>query len=344
MKRLLAKNEFYLFTILLVICILIGGINGVFFSAGNIVDLLRTAIPYGIFAVGIMIVIVSGGIDISFPAIATLSTYVTLLLFINGGYEGNIVLFFLISCSIGLVLGLINGFFIAMFDFPPLIVTLATQSVYYGIQYTFFGSKRLTFLPEYINTFSKAGLFTVVDENGMSYIFPTYFFILAFALLAAFLVLRYTFSGRGIFAIGGSKSSAIRVGFNVKLLQFLVYGASGTIAALGGAVYTIMIRQGNPASLIGLEMTIISIVVLGGIDINGGKGSILGLILGLAFFTIINNSLILVGISSYWKTLVLGIAMYLYAAVIAYKGKIRDRQVHEIDMQTSQKKERDFDE
>ena len=87
-------------------------------------------------------------------------------------------------------------------------------------------------------------------------------------------------------------------------------------------------------------MTIISIVVLGGIDINGGKGSIFGLILGLAFFTVINNSLILVGISSYWKTLVLGIAMYLYAAVIAYKGKIRDKQVHEIDGQDLQKKGR----
>lgn len=342
MKRLLAKNEFYLFTILLVICILIGSINGVFFSLGNIVDLLRTAIPYGIFAAGIMIVIVSGGIDISFPAIATLSTYVTLLLFVNGDYEGNIILFFLLSCFIGLMLGLVNGFFIAIFDFPPLIVTLATQSIYYGIQYTFFGSKRLTFLPEYINTLSKAGLFTVVDENGMSYTFPLYFFILAVVLLLAFVVLKFTFMGRGIYAIGGSKSSAIRVGFNVKLLQFLIYGTSGAIAALGGAVYTIMIRQGNPASLIGLEMTIISIVVLGGIDINGGKGSIFGLILGLAFFTVINNSLILVGISSYWKTLVLGIAMYLYAAVIAYKGKLRDKQVHEIDMQTSQKKEREF--
>lgn len=340
MKKILAKNEFYLFTILFVICMTIGGMNSVFFSLGNMVDLLRTAIPYGIFAIGIMIVIVSGGIDISFPAIATLSTYVTLLVFTNGNNEGNLFLFFLISCLIGLLLGLVNGFFIALFDFPPLIVTLATQSIYYGIQYTFFGSKRLTFLPEYINAFSKAGLFTVVDENGMSYIFPVYFLILAFVLLLAFLVLRYTFAGRGIFAIGGSKSSAVRVGFNVKLLQFLVYGASGTIAALGGAVYTIMIRQGNPASLIGLEMTIISIVVLGGIDINGGKGSIFGLILGLAFFTVINNSLILVEISSYWKTLVLGIAMYLYAAVIAYKGKIRDKQVHEIDGQDLQKKGR----
>lgn len=340
MKKILAKNEFYLFVILLMICLLIGSMNPVFFSLGNMVDLLRAAVPYGIFAAGIMIVIVSGGIDISFPAIATLSTYVTLLLFVNGSYEGNIVLFFLLSCSIGLILGLVNGFFIAVFDFPPLIVTLATQSIYYGIQYTFFGSKRLTFLPEYINSFSKADLFTAVDENGMSYIFPKYFFIVVFVFLLAFLVLRFTFMGRGIFAIGGSKSSAIRVGFNVKLLQFLIYGASGTIAALGGAVYTIMIRQGNPASLIGLEMTIISIVVLGGIEINGGKGSIFGLVLGLAFFMVINNSLILVGISSYWKTFVLGIAMYLYAAVIAYKRKMRNKQVHEIDMQALQKEGR----
>ena len=74
MKRLLSKNEFYLFAILLAVCVTIGAINNTFFAAGNIVDLFRTATPYGIFAVGIMMVVVSGGIDISFPAIATLST------------------------------------------------------------------------------------------------------------------------------------------------------------------------------------------------------------------------------------------------------------------------------
>ena len=83
MKRLLSKNEFYLFAILLAVCVTIGAINNTFFAAGNIVDLFCTATPYGIFAVGIMMVVVSGGIDISFPAIATLSTYATLLILIN---------------------------------------------------------------------------------------------------------------------------------------------------------------------------------------------------------------------------------------------------------------------
>ena len=74
----------------------------------------------------------------------------------------------------------------------------------------------------------------------------------------------------------------------------LLYSAAGVIAAVGGVVYTVMTRQGNPAALLGLEMTIISIAVLGGIDIAGGKGSILGLTLGLVFFIVINNSLILI--------------------------------------------------
>ena len=157
MKRLLSKNEFYLFAILLAVCVTIGAINNTFFAAGNIVDLFRTATPYGIFAVGIMMVVVSGGIDISFPAIATLSTYATLLILINSNIPGSLPLFFIISCAIGFILGSINGVFIAYFEFPPLIVTLATQSIYYGIQYVFLGSKRLTSLPVYINDFSKAG-------------------------------------------------------------------------------------------------------------------------------------------------------------------------------------------
>ena len=331
MKRLLSKNEFYLFAILLAVCVTIGAINNTFFAAGNIVDLFRTATPYGIFAVGIMMVVVSGGIDISFPAIATLSTYATLLILINSNIPGSLPLFFIISCAIGFILGSINGVFIAYFEFPPLIVTLATQSIYYGIQYVFLGSKRLTSLPVYINDFSKAGFFSVVDESGMTSMFPQYFAVLAVVLLIAVFVLRYTLVGRGIYAIGGSKVSAARVGFKVRTIQMLLYSAAGVIAAVGGVVYTVMTRQGNPAALLGLEMTIISIAVLGGIDIAGGKGSILGLTLGLVFFIVINNSLILIGLSSYWKTFALGVAMYMYASAIALKSKIQKKKVREID-------------
>ena len=331
LQNCLRKNEFYLFVILLLICAAIGLINGSFFTAGNVVDLVRTAIPYGIFAVGIMIVVISGGIDISFPAVATLSTYATLSIFIKTGYSGNLFIFLVISCAFGLVLGLVNGFFIAYFKFPSLIVTLATQSLYYGIQYVFLGSKRLTSLPEYISDISRADLFAVVDSAGMSYKFPVYFVALAIILLLAFLVLRYTMIGRGIYALGGSEQSAERVGFKVKFLQMMIYGSAGVIAAIGGVVYTIVTRQSNPASLLGMEMTIISIAVLGGIDIAGGKGSIFGLILGTAFFTVINNSLILIGLNSYWKTLVLGIAMFVYASAIALKNKIQQSRVHEID-------------
>lgn len=335
MKRLLSKNEFYLSVILLAVCMTIGIINKTFFSAGNIIDLFRTATPYGIFAVGIMMVVVSGGIDISFPAIATLSTYASLLLLINSDIPGSLPMFFILSCVIGFILGLVNGVFIAYFEFPPLIVTLATQSIYYGIQYVFLGSKRLTSLPAYINDFSKASLFTVVDKSGMAFMFPQYILVLTAVLLFAAFVMRYTMVGRGIYAIGGSKASAARVGFNVKAIQMLLYGAAGVIAAVGGVVYTAMTRQGNPASLLGLEMTIISIAVLGGIDIAGGKGGVLGLILGLLFFTVINNSLILIGLNSYWKTFVLGVAMFIYASAIALKNKAQKKKVREVDTKSN---------
>lgn len=114
----------------------------------------------------------------------------------------------------------------------------------------------------------------------------------------------------------------------------LLYSAAGVIAAVGGVVYTVMTRQGNPAALLGLEMTIISIAVLGGIDIAGGKGSILGLTLGLVFFIVINNSLILIGLSSYWKTFALGVAMYMYASAIALKAKYKKRRYVRLTQRT----------
>lgn len=330
LKQLMKRNEFYIALVVIGLSIFIGVLNSVFFSFQNLADICRSATVYGIFSIGTLMVILSGGIDVSFPAIATVSTYATLMIYAPGGFEGNIVLFMLTACAIGLVLGLVNGLFIAVFDFPSLIVTLATSSIYYGIQFVVLGSFRINKIPSYLTGLSRMSLFTFKSENGSSQLPLIFLFFIGVAIIA-FVVLRYTMLGRAIHATGGNRNAAERVGFGVKKTQFFIYGAAGLLAALGGVIYTVMTRQGDPASIIGLEMTIISVVVLGGVDINGGKGSVFGVLLGLLFVLIINNSLILIGVQSHWQQLILGLAMFVNASITAFRSKLASRCVHEID-------------
>lgn len=331
MKSLMKRNEIYVGIIIILVSLIIGFANRTFFSFENLADLTRASTVNGIFAVGAYLVILSGGIDVSFPAIATVSTYMTLQLFPADAPGGNLFLFFFVACLAGCIMGLINGIFIAYFRFPPLIVTLATSSLYYGIQFVFLGSFRINRMPQYIMDLSRARLLSLKIGNE-TYSIPFIFLFFLLIVLLAFLIMRYTVAGRELFAIGGNRSAAEVAGIPVKRRLLFVYGGAGVLAALGGGLYSVMTRQGDPASLIGIEMTIISIVVLGGVDINGGKGSITGVILGLLFVTIINNSLILIGVESYWHQLIIGITMFINAAIVAYRGRLSRKKVKEVNL------------
>lgn len=147
LKKILARQETLVGITLLGLCLLIGFINPVFWTPGNWFDLARSATVTGIFAIGVLIVLISGGIDVSFTAIAVFSMYTTTVVMKNIGFEGGMFAFFLMSAVIGGLLGLINAFFIARFRLPTLIVTLGTQSLFRGFLLFVIGSKIIRDLP-----------------------------------------------------------------------------------------------------------------------------------------------------------------------------------------------------
>ena len=304
MKKLFKKNETYIFLVLVVSTLLIEAVSGQFYTANNLVNIARMFIPNALFSIGLMVVLISGGIDLSFPSIASLSSYIIMLISQRYGGEGNVVLGYLGVMAMGALLGAINGFFVAKYHFPAMIVTLATTNVFTGIMQGILRSRELFFQPNFLEL-GKSNLFVVQNRaQGLSASMPTtVLFVFIFAL-AAYFLLHHTMLGRAIYAIGGDIQSARRAGFNVPATQIFVFCFAGMMAGFSGMTRHIMNLFLVPTSLIGTETDIIAGVVLGGVRITGGVGTLTGAFLGILLLTVVRNSLLLLNVPTYWQTMV----------------------------------------
>ncbi|HHY46487.1 MAG TPA: ABC transporter permease [Firmicutes bacterium] len=321
MKRLPSTNEFYVAATIVLLSIIIGSINPAFFTLGNLIDLLRSSIVMGIFGLGVLMVIISGGIDVSFTAIASISMFATTKILRYYDFQGTVLVAFLIAAGIGLALGLINAVFISLFRLPTLIVTLGTASMINGFMLAFIGAREISNIPQGMIEFSKINLFEVTSSTGFVYGLPAAILILAALVVFVWFLLKYTMLGRGIYALGGDRVAAERVGFDINAIQFFIYGFVGLISGVGGLVHTCLMRNSDPVDLMGTELVVIAAVVLGGARITGGHGTVLGTLLGLFLVTIITNSLILLGIPSYWQSAVVGMLILVGTGVTAYQSK-----------------------
>ena len=317
-KKLSRRNETYITLVVLLLCVLIEFRSGQFFTPNNLVDLASALIVPGLFAIGAFLVIVSGGIDVSFPALASLSVYATTKYLLDTGYQGGIWLPILIALALGALLGAVNGFLISWFNLPALIVTLGTSSVFKGVMQGALNSTQLAVIPTGMDSFGKSALFTAQNStSGLTSRMPVAVLFLAGALILAFLILRYTMYGRGLYAIGGNEVSAHRAGFSVKWIKFFLYVAVGMIASLAGLVRVCMMGQCHPTNMLGMEMMIIAGVVLGGTAITGGAGSLTGCMLGTILIVIVQNSMILLGIPTFWQGFAVGLLIIIGTGVSA---------------------------
>lgn len=324
------NNEGILLAVLLLVVIAMSIASPAFFTPGTFFALVRSSMVPLVFALGVLLVMISGGIDVSFPAVAIFAAYTTLTLSIKGKFDPTIIGIFLIAMLIGAGLGLLNGVVIGRFRLPTLIVTLGTQGIFKGALLTYVGSAYIGAgrLPDSV---AEAGSATVLDIPGVGYLHAMMVPVLVLTVAVGWM-LRFTTFGRGIYAIGGDTEAARRVGIKVVRTQLLLYVLVGAIAAFGGIVYVILGRSANAQSLVGTELDIIAAVVLGGASIFGGRGSVIGTILGVLLVQLINNSLVLVGIPSTWQRAAVGVLLLLgvgVQAVAAAAVRRRPQATHE---------------
>ncbi|HIQ83111.1 MAG TPA: ABC transporter permease [Candidatus Pullichristensenella stercorigallinarum] len=318
LKKLSRRNEPYIFLVLLVLCVLIEVRSGQFFTPNNIVDKLSALVVPGIFAVGAFMVIVSGGMDVSFPALASLSAYATTKMLLDANYTGGIWLPILVSLAIGAVLGAFNGIFVGYFGLPALIVTLGSSSVFKGFMQGTLASRQLAVIPEGMAAFGRSAIFVATNpESGLTSRMPMAFLVFVAVVAVAWFILNRTMFGRGIYAIGGNEVSAHRAGFSVRKTKFWMYVFVGMIASLAGLMRTCMMTQMHPTNMLGMEMNIIAGVVLGGTAISGGAGTLTGCMLGTLLIVIVENSMILLGIPTVWKSVFVGALIIIGTGVSA---------------------------
>ena len=320
-KDIWTRNETLVAGVILLFCLAATISDPRFFSITTVSDLLRASIVIGILAVGAMLVLVSGGIDVSFTAIAVFAMYSSTVLFLAVWPDAPWPLIFLVSVGLGATLGAINGYFIAFLGLPTLIVTLGTLSVFRGFLLTFIGSQRISDLPPSMRDFSRGVLARGTTEAGNFYSIPWAALALLFAIVLTWFILQKTMLGRSIYAIGGSVESARRIGINVKWTQLFVYVYVGALAGLAGIIHGSVGRMADPFSLVGLELSVIAAVVLGGARLIGGYGTLTGTLLGVALIVIVQNSLIVIGIPTTWQSVTIGLLILLGTGVPAYRAK-----------------------
>ena len=315
------RNETLVAVVILAFCALAALSDPGFLSIATLTDLLRGGIVLGIFAVGALIVLISGGIDVSFTAVAAFTMYVTAMV-LNAALPGmpwyGALAF---GMALGACLGAFNGVLIAFLGLPTLIVTLGTLSIFRGFMLTFIGQKQITTLPPGMREFGRMMLLRGENADGSFYSLHGAFAVTVAVIVLTWFILHRTMLGRQIFAIGGSVESARRIGIKVRSVQFFVYVYVGMLAGLAGVIHASMARVANPFDLVGLELSVIAAVVLGGARLMGGYGTLTGTILGVALIVLVRNSLIVLGIPSTWQSVTIGVLILIGTGLPAWQAK-----------------------
>jgi len=309
-----------LLIVILVLCAGLGVANAQFLTVQNLFDLLTSYAFVGILALGLLVVLIAGGIDISFTATASVAQYVALAV-ANAYGAANWISVCATAIGIGGALGAINAIFIQKLRIPSIIVSVATLNVFYGLLIFFTGGKYIYSLPDWFAT----GIFWFEFEWGKDTSYGVNLQILALAVcfLVTWLLLNRTNIGRQIYAMGGNADAARRLGFHMFGLNMLVYCYMGVMAGVASLVQAQLAQSVAPTVLVGKELDVVAAVVLGGASLMGGVGTVLGTFLGLALLAILQNGLILLGVSSYWSPLFVGLVILISVSVTAWSQRER---------------------
>jgi simple sugar transport system permease protein len=317
-RKLLRQNESYLTILVILLSAAITAGNPKFLALENISGLLKSYSMIGIMSVGTLFVIVLGGpADVSFTAIAQVVEYAVTIITLAWG--GNIVLALLAAAAMGAILGLANGFIIHYFRVPTIIVTIATFNIYFGLLYVITHGRLINNVHPMIKSFGNFLLFPTKSAIGGTYGLSLHPLIWLAALVLGWFILRRTFLGRSIFAIGGNETAAERVGIRTLGTRVFVFGFVGLLSGIAGVVHVSIVQSVVPNIIVGKELEVIAAVVIGGASVFGGRGTLTGTFLGVLLFAILNNGLTLLTVSSYWYNVAIGVVITAAITISAYQ-------------------------
>ncbi|MDD2960108.1 MAG: ABC transporter permease [Lachnospiraceae bacterium] len=309
-KRILKSNECVLIVLIAVLLVAFYTVNPAVLSLGNVFSMCSSATLNAIFALPVLLIFVSGGIDLSFMAIASFIMFTTTKILLNNNWNPSIVIVFLIGIGMGIGLGCINALFVNAIKLPIFIVTLATQFLFDGSILAFVGTGKQV-VPGKMADFGKMALLQIESDGGRISTLRATVLIVVVLYILIWLLLWHTRLGRNFYLIGGDMQAAERAGINVKKTYVLLFVIVGAICGIGGIVNACTLRTVIAGDLIGGEMPVIAAVIIGGANAEEGKGNVVATLLGVILITVISNNLTILKVPSYMQEFILGIFIIL---------------------------------
>ncbi len=292
-------KRFLPFVSLIALCILIAALEPKFLSAGNLAGVARQTAVITIMAIGMTMVMVSGGIDLSVGSMMALTAVLGALSMVAGA---PVILGIIVCIVAGAILGLINGTAVATLRIPPFIVTLGAMGIYRGVALLVTDGTAVVGLPSGFGYLAEGNLFAVL---------PVPLLIVLIVALAIHFLLTSTQPGRYCYAIGSNPEAARYAGVRVSRYQIMFYVILGALAGLAGAIEAARLVTGQPTAGEGYELRVIAAVVIGGGSLSGGQGTVIGTIIGSLIMGVLANGANLLGISSFTQQVIIGAVIVL---------------------------------
>ncbi|HVF03030.1 MAG TPA: ABC transporter permease [Rubrobacteraceae bacterium] len=293
-RNLRFSRELVLLGVLIAIVLIMAQFSPFFFTLGNLLDTSRYFVEIGLIALGMTLIIITAGIDLSVGASLALVSVAVGFSFAAGL---PLPLALVLGLLTGLGAGLFNGLFITRLDLHPLVVTLGTFALFRGLAYGLSDADAVSSYPAWFAYFGQAYLGPI----------PGQLVLFVVAVIVAWVVLSRTSFGRYVYAIGSNEEAARFSGVPVWRVKLALYTGIGFLVALAAIIYTSRVSTARADSGLGLELDVIAAVVLGGASIYGGVGTIAGSVLGVLIIATLRNGLVLAGVPSTWQLFLLGI-------------------------------------
>jgi ribose/xylose/arabinose/galactoside ABC-type transport system permease subunit len=297
----LRSTEFVIFVAVAIECVIFAFLSHSFLSLNNFLNVSLQIAIYGMLAVGMTFVMITGGIDLSIGSIVALVGVIAAIVSKQTVLPSDIMILVAIlsGLAMGVAAGSLSGFLIARFSIPPFIVTLAMMTICRGVVFIITGGFTEGELP---SAFGWLG-------RGHVWIIPVPVLMMAALFALGHIVLQQTSFGRHVFALGGNEEASRLSGIRVQREKVLVYSLNGLLTGLAGVTLAARLGAGAPNSGLQYELDVIAAVVVGGTSLSGGRGSLLGTLAGTLFIGVLNNGLNLANVDPYTQKVALGVVI-----------------------------------
>ncbi|EFB74961.1 ABC transporter permease [Subdoligranulum variabile] len=300
-------KKFGIYILLAVVFVVFAVAAPNFLSAKNVINIVRQCSMFGIVVVGVSMVMIGGGMDLSVGSQMAVDGMLVGYMMVNSGLP--IPLAIVATIVIGCLMGALNGVVAVKLHIMPIIVTLGTMLILEGVAYLITGGYPITGMPE---------AFTVIGQGYLG-IIPIPVIIFAAFVIFGWIVMNKTYLGREIYAIGGNREAARLAGINVDRLTIIVYTFCGFAASIAALIMVGRTNASQPGAGSSYAFDCMTAACLGGVSIAGGEGKISGTVVGVLILGMLDNGLVLMSVNSNWQSVVKGVILLAAVAIDCYQ-------------------------